>query len=72
MSDKRSYSELVDALLDRAREWREAEIHEYDTDSVAERDERHRATYSAECGIRRAVIDLFPHLDNKPGSEFEV
>jgi hypothetical protein len=63
-SEKRSYSELVAALVDRAREWREAEIYEFETDSCKERDERHCATNSALCQIRRAVFDLFPHLSN--------
>lgn len=64
MSKGPSYMELVAALVDRAREWREAEIYEFETDSCSEREERHYATNSGLCQIRKAVFDLFPHLSN--------
>ena len=64
MSEKRSYMELVNALVDRAREWREAEIREFKTDSCKERDELHYFTNGTLSGIRKAVFDLFPHLSN--------
>lgn len=64
MNKKPSYAELVAALVDRAREWREAELHEFETDSCKEREERHYVTTSALCQIRKAVFDLFPHLAN--------
>lgn len=69
MNGKRSYAELVAALVDKAREWREAEIYEFETDSCKEREERHCATNSALCQIRKAVFDLFPHLSNEARSQ---
>lgn len=65
----KSYMDLVNALIDQARGWREAEICEFETDSCREREERHYVTSRALCGIRKAVIDLYPHLDNVDNEE---
>lgn len=53
---------LVAAVVQRAAEWREAEIYECETDSVKEREERQCVTYAALCKLRKAVNDLLPHL----------
>jgi hypothetical protein len=58
------YAELVVAVLARTREWREAEIYEFQTDSCKEREERHYVTNAALCAVRKAVIDLNPDLAN--------